>query len=254
MSQGDTPPAGLVEVDELEILILADNLTDITLPDRGPARRPPLGELPDQPSPINDSGRVTDPLVAEHGFGALVTARAGDTRRTLLFDAGGSPRGLVENARRLQIDLGTVEAIVLSHNHFDHTAGLAGLVAVLGRHGVPAFVHPHFWRQRRITLPGQSATVLHSPSRAGMRDAGFSLTEDDRPQLLFAGAGLLTGEVPRRTSFELGMPQQEAYLDGRWQPDPNTADEQALAFLVKGHGLVVLVGCSHPGLINIVRA
>ncbi|MGL4176751.1 MAG: MBL fold metallo-hydrolase, partial [Dermatophilaceae bacterium] len=46
----------------------------------------------------------------------------------------------------------------------------------------------------------------------------------------------------------------EAYLDGRWQPDPNTADEQALAFLVKGHGLVVLVGCSHPGLINIVRA
>lgn len=245
------PP--VAEVDELEIVIVADNLTDITLPEAGPARRPRLADLPTLPSPITHSGRVFDPLVAEHGFGALVTMRRESERHTLLFDVGGSARGLVENMRRLELDPKTVEAIVLSHNHFDHTAGLDGLIATLGRHELPVFLHPQFWRQRRVTLPGQNPTPMHSPSRGAMRDAGFTLTVNAEPRVIFAGAGLLTGEVPHTTAFEIGLPYQESYIGGRWEPDPLTSDEQALVFHVKGRGLVVIVGCSHPGVINTVR-
>lgn len=248
-----TPPQPVADVDELEITIVADNLTDIFQPDAGPARRSRLADLPTSPSVLTQSGLVFDPLVAEHGFGALVTVRRHDEQHTMLFDAGGSPRGAVENMRRLAIDISAISAIVLSHNHFDHTAGLDGLVHVLGS-DLPAYLHPQFWHQRRISLPGQGPTPMHSPSRDALRDAGFSLSETASPRVLFAGAGLLTGEVPRMTDFELGLPHQEALIDGRWEPDAATIDEQALVFNVRGRGLVVIVGCSHPGVINTVRA
>lgn len=242
----------IASVDELEITIVADNLTDITLPDEGPARRARLGDLPTLPSVVTRSGHVFDPLVAEHGFGALVTFQREDEQHTLLFDVGGSAGGVVENMRRLHLDMTSISAIVLSHSHFDHTAGLDGLSNALRRE-LPAFLHPQFWRQRRITLPGQAPTPLHSPSRDALQDAGFTLSEGTDPRVLFAGAGLLTGQIPRITDFEIGLPYQEALVEGRWEPDPMTADEQALVFNVRGRGLVVIVGCSHPGVINMVR-
>jgi len=60
----------------------------------------------------------------------------------------------VENMRRLDIDPGSIEAIVLSHGHFDHTAGLAGPIRTLKPANMPVIVHPHFWRRRRVVLPG----------------------------------------------------------------------------------------------------
>ena len=64
---------------------------------------------------------------------------------------------------------------------------------------------------------------------------------------------LLTGEVPRVTGFEQGFPFFQAELDGRWEPEPHLMDDQALVANVKGKGLVVLTGCGHSGIVNIVR-
>lgn len=79
------------------------------------------------------NGEVPEALIAEHGFSLLVAISKGDREYRLLYDAGTSPDGVVENMRRLDIDPRSIEAIVCSHGHFDHTTGLDGLIRTLGR-------------------------------------------------------------------------------------------------------------------------
>ena len=86
-------------------------------------------------APQFEGGRTAVGLVAEHGFAALVTVRRGDTTTALLFDTGLSPDGMVTNADRLGVDLAAVQGVVLSHGHFDHAGGLAGLARKFGRRG-----------------------------------------------------------------------------------------------------------------------
>jgi metal-dependent hydrolase (beta-lactamase superfamily II) len=87
----------------------------------------------------------------------------------ILFDAGTTPDGVVENMRRLEVDPSGIETIICSHGHFDHTAGLDGLIRRLGRVSLPVLIHPHFWRQRRLSIP--AATRKRSPPRAAERSS-----------------------------------------------------------------------------------
>ena len=75
--------------------------------------------------------------MAEHGFSALVSVRRGATTTTLLFDTGLSPDAMVTNADRLGVDLSGIQAVVLSHGHFDHAGGLAGLAGKRGTRSLP---------------------------------------------------------------------------------------------------------------------
>src|SRR5262245_5658719 len=151
-TMAEIKPIPLALVDALAITMLVDNVTDILLLDDGPALRPPLGSGPRLPAPILEGGEAFDALRAEHGFAALVTAtRAGQEHR-LLFDTGITPDGLVENMRRLELSPRDVEAIVLSHGHFDHVGGMQGLVRELGTANLPLFLHPDARNKRRIAL------------------------------------------------------------------------------------------------------
>jgi 7,8-dihydropterin-6-yl-methyl-4-(beta-D-ribofuranosyl)aminobenzene 5'-phosphate synthase len=96
---------------------------------------------------------VPDALIAEPGFSALVRIEKAGRKRTLLFDTGVSPNGMVENMRRLEIDPADIAVIVLSHGHWDHVTGMEGLVRVLGPTRLPVMIHPHFWSRRRISFP-----------------------------------------------------------------------------------------------------
>jgi 7,8-dihydropterin-6-yl-methyl-4-(beta-D-ribofuranosyl)aminobenzene 5'-phosphate synthase len=232
----------LEPVDAVTVTTLVDNVTDILLTDEGPATRPPLA----------DAVRRGHELRAEHGFSCLVTIeKAGRTTR-VLFDAGLSPDGLVENMRRLEIAPGDIDIIVLSHGHWDHTTGMDGLVRTLGRTNVPVLIHPEFWSRRRIALPS-GAVELPSTSRGALAGAGFEIVERQQPSFLLDGSLLVTGEVDRTTEFEQGNPLFEAYREGRWQPDPLILDDQALVASVRGRGLVVLSGCAHSGIVNVLR-
>lgn len=243
----------LEPVDSVEVTTLMDNLTDVFMPDQGPARRIGPGMVPNRSSPVMAEGWVPDVLIAEHGFSMLLTVRKGDRAHQLLFDTGTSSDGVVENMRRLSLDPGAIEAIVCSHGHFDHTAGLDGLIRVLGRVNMPVVLHPHFWRRRRVVLPGRDPVEIPSTSRRALEEARFEVLEGVQPSFLFEHSVLVTGEIPRVTGYEPGFPPQQAWLDGGWQPDPLVLDEQAVVINVRDKGLVVLTGCGHAGIVNTCR-
>ena len=128
-----------------------------------------------------------------------------------------------------------------------------GLVGELGRANMPVLIHPEFWTRRRLAFPGRDPVELPTTSKSALQGAGFDIVEERQPSFLLDGSLLVTGEVDRTTEFERGFPGHEAHRDGAWQPDPLILDDQALVAMVRGHGLVVLTGCGHSGIINILR-
>ena len=118
---------------------------------------------------------------------------------------------------------------------------------------MPVLIHPEFWTRRRIAFPGRDPVELPTTSKEALRGAGFEIVEQRRPSFLLDGSLLVTGEVDRTTEFEHGFPGHEAHRHGAWEPDPLILDDQALVAMVRGHGLVVLTGCGHSGIVNILR-
>jgi 7,8-dihydropterin-6-yl-methyl-4-(beta-D-ribofuranosyl)aminobenzene 5'-phosphate synthase len=247
----------LEPVDSVTVTTVCDNTIDIFLVDEGPAHRLMSRSSVGSPprtlvAPTFVEGRVIDSPLAQHGFSAHLAVTKGAATHSLLFDTGITPTGCVDNLGRLGLDPGDIEAIVCSHGHFDHTAGLSGLVGRLGRPNLPVVLHPQFWTRRRIAIPGAAPIEMPTTSRRALEGAGFDVIEGRQPSFLFDGSVLVTGEVDRATSFETGFPFHEAYRHGTWQPDPLVLDDQAVIINVAGKGLVVLTGCGHAGVVNIV--
>jgi 7,8-dihydropterin-6-yl-methyl-4-(beta-D-ribofuranosyl)aminobenzene 5'-phosphate synthase len=112
-------------------------------------------------------------------------------------------------------------------------------VRELGGHAqAPFLIHPEFWSRRRIALPGREPMLLPSTTKPALEGAGFEIVEESQPSFLLDGSLLVTGEVDRTTEFE--------------QPDPLILDDQALVAHVRGRGLVILTGCGHSGIVNIL--
>jgi 7,8-dihydropterin-6-yl-methyl-4-(beta-D-ribofuranosyl)aminobenzene 5'-phosphate synthase len=241
-------------LDSVEVTILADNFFDGLLVSEGPARRPSLGpHVLNVPTPFMEGGLAFDQPVVQHGFGALVVVRKEGREHRVLFDTGNTPDGIVENMRMVDLSPGDVEAIVLSHGHSDHTTGMDGITRALGPTNLPVLIHPQFWNRRRLAFPGREPFELPTTSKGALEDAGFEIVEEERPSFLLDGSVLVTGEVDRTTPFEHGMPGQQAHKGGEWVPDPLILEDQALLMNVREKGLVILTGCGHSGIINVVR-
>jgi 7,8-dihydropterin-6-yl-methyl-4-(beta-D-ribofuranosyl)aminobenzene 5'-phosphate synthase len=246
----------LEPVDGAEITTLVDNSIDVFLPDTGPAKRfgtARRDDYPTVPARTLEPGKLADWPRAEHGFSALITLQKNGRARRVLFDSGVSPTGLVENMSRLDLSPKDLEAIVLSHGHFDHCTGMDGIIQSLGRPNLPVIIHPDFWLRRRVIVPGREPIEIPSTSKAALLGAGFEIVEEQQPSFLLDGSLLVTGEVDRTTAFEKGFPVHQAFRENGWQPDPLILDDQAAVLHVRDKGLVVLTGCGHAGIVNIVR-
>jgi 7,8-dihydropterin-6-yl-methyl-4-(beta-D-ribofuranosyl)aminobenzene 5'-phosphate synthase len=246
-------PIALEPVDDVVVTTLVDNVYDALLTGDNTITRAPIAAGTAQ-APQFESGFTNVGLMAEHGFSALVTVRRGDTTTSVLFDTGLSPDAMVTNADRLGLDLSGVHAVVLSHGHFDHVGGLAGLAGRRGTRSLPMVVHPLVWTRRRLALPGGGADDWPTLSKRALTGEGFDVIERRQPSLLVDGSILITGEVDRTTDFEHGMPPAHQHWTGTtWEPDPLILDDQALVVNVRGKGLVIVTGCGHAGAVNIVR-
>lgn len=180
-------------------------------------------------------------LLGQHGLSFLIEA---DGRR-ILFDTG-QGKVILENARQLDLRLDTVETVVLSHGHYDHTGGLADVLhAGGGRRFLlhPAALEPKYVRRQNpphpeIGIPESSRQALESNQQAIV----WTQTPTEVLPGLFA-----TGEIPRIHDLEdVGG---AFYLDESCQDLDPLLDDQAL-FADCAAGLVVIFGCAHSGVIN----
>ncbi len=143
-----------VEVDALDVLVLVDNVTDSL------SSNPP-DVLPEW-SVLLTGGKLrllagSNICCAHHGLSLLLTARVGSRTRTLLFDAGPAAATFQRNAEILGVDFASVEAVVLSHGHWDHAGGLLAAVESIARSRggkrFTCYVHPGMFRQRATKRP-----------------------------------------------------------------------------------------------------
>jgi 7,8-dihydropterin-6-yl-methyl-4-(beta-D-ribofuranosyl)aminobenzene 5'-phosphate synthase len=233
----------LVEADEVRVQIVMDNSLDLLLASAPRAQRFRLGENPFE----------RELPVAAHGYSVLVSARRGQRRGTVLFDTGVNPRQILYNLDALEVDLAGLQAIVLSHGHADHASGLAGLLARLGPRRLPLVLHPDAYLERRLLLPDGQTVGLPPPRRSDLRRANVDVIEEVGPSLLVEDLILVSGEVARSTDFEKGFAVHQARRDQGWVPDPLIHDDQCAIVHVAGKGLVVVTGCGHAGIVNILR-
>jgi 7,8-dihydropterin-6-yl-methyl-4-(beta-D-ribofuranosyl)aminobenzene 5'-phosphate synthase len=222
------------------------------------------------------------PLLAEHGFSALVELDGWPpaSRRRILWDAGMTQTALLHNVRQMEIDLSTIDAIALSHGHGDHTAALSDVLRAIHVRPkprrweagtpdeeilahtqvqrVPLVAHPAAFRERwGIAADGtRQGPIQHTP-RAEWEALGAEVILGAEPYQLGPGCWT-TGLVPLQ-SFESGVGgsfsggQRRAYREGTAFLDDHLEDDQAIAVHVAGKGLVVLSGCAHRGIVNTVQ-
>jgi 7,8-dihydropterin-6-yl-methyl-4-(beta-D-ribofuranosyl)aminobenzene 5'-phosphate synthase len=235
----------LAAVDSVDVYVLVDNYVDVLL---GP--RPGVAFRAELPYDALDR----EPLRAEHGSAFLVTVTRATSTSSVLYDAGLGRDTAVHNLDVLSTPVRDLRAIVLSHGHTDHHGGLLGLLRRTGRRGLPLVLHPDAWKDRELRFPDGSAVHLPPPTRNDLDREGVELLEEVEPTFLLDGAVMVSGQVERHTHFEPGMPNQFTRIaGGDWEPDPMVWDDQCLVVNVRDRGLVIISGCSHAGVVNILN-
>jgi 7,8-dihydropterin-6-yl-methyl-4-(beta-D-ribofuranosyl)aminobenzene 5'-phosphate synthase len=188
---------------------------------------------------------------AEHGFSMLVRIFGEGKSSSILFDTGSSPEAMIENAKRMDINLDEIECIVMSHGHYDHCGGLLSAVKVIGKLDLPIIVHQDMFRSRGTTLPdGKIRKFTEFPTPTQLSPARTISTK--QPILIANNMVYVTGEIPRKVSYEKGMLRHRIFMNSIWQSDPLIMDDRAIVINVRGKGLVIISGCAHAGIINTI--
>jgi 7,8-dihydropterin-6-yl-methyl-4-(beta-D-ribofuranosyl)aminobenzene 5'-phosphate synthase len=183
-------------------------------------------------------------LLGEHGFACFLETPQGK----YLFDTG-QGRTLVPNARYLGKDLGSIRALLISHGHCDHTGALPRVLECC--QGLDVLGHPDLFMSRYWEVEGRRRYLGIPHRREYLESLGarFLLARELRE----VGPGVwLTGEIPRRHPLEKGDSSQLAITEAGeiLRPDPVNDD---LSLVVEtSKGLVLVLGCAHAGLINII--
>lgn len=188
--------------------------------------------------------------IGEWGYAALVEV---DGRR-LLFDTGNRPETVLHNARELGIDLSTIDEVVFSHHHSDHTGGLRTLRRAFAPARPAALSRVHVAQGAFVSRGINSRGGDENPLiqlRSELSSDGVTFVEHGAPAELMPGVWF-TGPIPR--PHPVVVPPTWKMYPASGEPVPDTTPEDAALIFDTTQGIVVLTGCAHAGLVNTILA
>ena len=194
---------------------------------------------------VGDSQRG---VIAKHGLSFLIETEGKTDKVSLLMDTGPSPDIVLHNAEKMGVDLTKIDAVFLSHGHYDHTGGLIGILKQIDKE-VPVIAHPEVFGLKLKLVP--SLKYIGSPCKPSEVEASGGVLLLARNPVTIARGIMTSGEIERNVAYEK--------VEDFWTVEDETfkedlmPDDQALAINVEGKGLVVLSGCAHSGIINTIR-
>jgi len=184
-------------------------------------------------------------LIAEWGLSILVEA----DNRKILLDTG-TTFSAAHNAITLGVDLSSIDKIVFSHGHFDHTGGLLHILKVM-KGPIEVIAHPDIWAAKYGRRPGEKEQYAGVPfPREAAESLGASFNLTNKPVWISDNIAT-SGEIPMTTDYEKIDPILYVKENGELQPDP-LRDDQAV-FVKSEKGLIIILGCAHRGVINTIR-
>jgi len=199
-----------------------------------------------------DSVLYESPCLGQHGVSFLLEGTKGENTRRILVDVGQNSQALFSNMRIMNICPAAIDAVVLTHCHYDHTQGIVDMLKEIGKSEVPVVAHSDIFRMHFVIQPYlRHVGVMQSDSREEIEKAGGRLFLTKDPLEIMPGI-MTTGEVKRQTDFEEVGIELKTIENGRIKDDQMLDDTSVIAN-IKGKGLVIITGCSHAGIVNIVR-
>lgn len=248
----DETAQGLLPLDSLSVDVITDNVSDTYVSKA-------LFAVSEFANVVNAGASVISGetlLAANLGYGLLLRSKLDGVEHTLLFDTGPEGAIFLRNARNLALDLGAVEAIAVTHGHWDHMGALPEAIGTIraGRASVDVHVNPGMFNQRGVLLKsGAVIPVADVPTPAQMEAIGASVINDGDERLLLDAHFYYSGEIPRVSSFEKGRTDHlcRSQPNEAWRPDPFLMDERMLVAHVRNLGLIVFSACSHAGIVNV---
>ena len=194
---------------------------------------------------LMENNALRDCLASEHGLSLLVEGNG----CKVLYDTGASPRFLM-NARALEADLSDLDALVLSHGHYDHTGGVSSLlasrckprIAYRGRN----FFQPRFSEKQDGLMEIGAAMEEDAFQQA---DVPFVIMEDE-PVKLAEGMWLVSGFA---STDEMEKPSPKMLRRVKGEMVTDTFEDEVAIVLELKEGLALLSGCSHVGILSMCR-
>ncbi|KAK2737364.1 Kynureninase (L-kynurenine hydrolase) [Myotisia sp. PD_48] len=255
----------------LEVTVIVDNELDVMSPP------PPgtvestglLGNIGMRSPLVHGRGEGTRELKMDsiccsaHGLSVLLTATKDGVKRSILFDTGPFEDVWEANVERLGVDISTVERILLSHWHRDHSGGMLRAIRLIKEaqqakndpSELVVDLHPARPDYRGFKMGPDIVSLEADPAFEEIESAGGKVEKHSAPHTVLDNMFLISGEVPRETPYETGLRNGMRFdkSSGQWEIDELISDERFLACNIKDRGLVLFTGCSHAGVVNTSR-